>query len=108
MDENGNALTAALAHATTATVAEAEDVPLPTCQHCQRQAGLSGGCCAFCLAKTRGWTEEEAAEMDRALTALRREAVRDGWVGKSPDGRLMSAGKTYRVRPRKGDSDSER
>jgi hypothetical protein len=84
-----------------------EEVPLPVCRKCQRQAGLSGGICAYCMAKATGpsypgvcpvWlgsppSEEETVELDRALTELQRRAVRDGWVGKKPDGRPLVQGK---------------
>jgi predicted amidophosphoribosyltransferase len=87
-----------------------EQTQLPTCRNCQRQAGLSGGICAFCMAKATGpsyldarcpvWrcppTEEEAAELDRAFTALREQAVREGWVGKGSDSRRISPGKHYK------------
>jgi hypothetical protein len=68
----------------TVTATETEGVPLPTCEKCQRQTGLAGGLCAFCLAESRGGTKGKAAELDRVLTELRREAV-GGGVGKKPD-----------------------
>jgi hypothetical protein len=82
------------------SAAEADGVPLPECRRCQRRAGLSGGLCAFCLAKEPSpfgvlpATEKQATELDRALTVLREQAVRDGWVGKKPDTRALSPGKT--------------
>ena len=73
----------------TRTTTKTEEVPLPVCRKCQRQAGLSGGICAYCMRPSLSspMTEEEVIELDRALTELRRQAVRDGWVDQEPDTR---------------------
>jgi hypothetical protein len=84
----------------TKTNTKIEEVPLPVCRKCQRQAGLSGGICAYCLAKATGpsypdfcpvWisppSEEETVELDRAFTEYRRQAVHGGLVGKKADTR---------------------
>ena len=78
----------------TTTTTKTEEVPLPVCQKCQRQAGLSGGICAYCMRPSLSsrTTEGEIVELDRALTELRRQAVRDGWVDRPPDTRPL----TYR------------
>ena len=73
----------------TTTTTKTEEVPLPVCRKCQRQAGLSGGICAYCMRPSLSsrTTEGEIVELDRALTELRRQAVRDGWAGRKPDPR---------------------
>jgi hypothetical protein len=70
---------------TVDTGTKAEDVELPTCRTCGRRAGLSGGLCASCLGEHHGYSQKEVANLDRALAALREQAVRDKWVGKKPD-----------------------
>jgi hypothetical protein len=86
-----------------------EPTKAPACSRCQREAGLSGGVCAYCMAKATGptgaglpvWfsppTEEETAELDRALTALRGQAVRDGWMGRRRDDRPLTFRKATRA-----------
>jgi hypothetical protein len=71
----------------TTTTTKTEEVPLPVCRKCQRQAGLSGGICAYCMRPSLSsrTTDGEMVELDRALTELHRQAVRDGWVGQKPD-----------------------
>jgi hypothetical protein len=47
-------------------------------------------------------TEGEIVELDRALTELRRQAVRDGWVGRPPDPRPLTFRKVKKDGERKG------
>jgi hypothetical protein len=80
----------------TDTPTAAAEETLLACRRCQRRSGLSGGICAFCMAESAGWVEEDAAKVDRALATLREQAVREGWVGKDPDIRPLPAGKRKR------------
>jgi hypothetical protein len=64
-----------------------ESDQLPECRKCQRRAGLSGGVCARCMGEHHGYSEEEITTLDRALTALYHQAVREGWAGQKSKAR---------------------